>query len=189
MDDLNEKLIWAAWIGDGVSVRDLLADGADANTVDPKSKSSALFYAAQANSLGAVRSFVDNDVDIDILNKYGVTTLYRLCDTATDVDYSDVIHYLLSHGANPNIVDDEMRYTPLICAISKKTPNQMAIIQSLLTHGADPWFSDNNGENAFDMARRIERHDIIDILKIATDKMALDKAITADSASCLGMQF
>lgn len=175
IDVLNDELVWAAFKSDHVKVRQLLEQGADVNFVDAKSKHSAFFFAAQADSLESVKAFVDHGVNIDIKNKYGLTTLYWLCDK--NVDHYEIIDFLLKNGANPNVQDAEMGYSPLNSVISKYRLSQNKMIQSLLTHGANPFLKDRDGEDAFDMARRIERPDIIDMMRFFYDQRLLDGLI------------
>ena len=57
---------------------------------------------------------------------------------------------LLDHGANPNVQDPQVKYSPLHCAIlgyhMNRSDETCDFIESLLEHGADPRIMDRSGE-------------------------------------------
>lgn len=101
---------------------------------------------------------------------------------ATREGQPDAVHFLLIHGADPNLVDKANRWTPLLHAVHRHqravaeqlllagakpnqavaeglTPLMMAAgygdaeaVRLLLAHGADPARRDGHGESALDYA-------------------------------------
>ena len=59
---------------------------------------------------------------------------------------------LLDHGANPNVQDPQVKYSPLHCAIlgyhMNRSDETCDFIESLLEHGANPRIMDRSGETA-----------------------------------------
>ena len=57
---------------------------------------------------------------------------------------------LLDHGANPNVQDPQVKYSPLHCAIlgyhMNRSDETCDFIESLLEHGANPRIMDRSGE-------------------------------------------
>ncbi len=90
--------------------------------------SSLLFAADNINDINAIRSLLDNNIDIDIKNRDGDTIL---CRTIKNYDYDksyyeNLLNFLLEKGANPNITC-KYEELPLFIATDKM---KMIILQS-----------------------------------------------------------
>ncbi len=59
---------------------------------------------------------------------------------------------LLSSGVNPNICTYESKSTPLMFAVSKKSPGRLANVQLLIAHKADLTAVNKAGKTAYDIA-------------------------------------
>lgn len=71
------------------------------------------------------------------------------------------VRWLLTHGANPNVRDEQKR-TPLHwCAMRNTHPKVAQLLQS---HGADPQAVDGSGHRPIDYARQHGRESIIRVL-------------------------
>lgn len=100
--------------------------------------------------------------DIDEVNIAGQTALVL----AVVNDDIDLVNFLLSHGANPNIVDREGD-SPLIYAVRINNP---AIIRTLIKNGADHNITNLRGDTAFSLAFESRDIDLIESL-INTDNI------------------
>ena len=88
------------------------------------------FNAALANDVKTLKEFLDKGIDVNAVNRYGVTALFF----AIDKGNLAAVDLLLEHGADPNLKDSFYGETPLGWAIYKKnTP----ILKSMINHGGD----------------------------------------------------
>jgi len=65
-------------------------------------------------------------------------------------------------GVEPYDVRGEFGRTPIIAAIIDDNINQ---VQRLIIQGADPYITDNNGDNALEAAKKNDRHEIVEFLR------------------------
>ena len=88
------------------------------------------FNAAMANDVKTLKEFLDKGIDVNAVNRYGVTALFF----AIDKGNLAAVNLLLEHGADPNLKDSFYGETPLGWAIYKKNS---PILISMINHGGD----------------------------------------------------
>ena len=128
-EELNWQLILAADSGNADRVLQLLKLGADINTSTPYENITPLMYACQTGDLKTVKILVANGADLD-RQPYGKETALL---TSVKLNLEDVVLYLLDHGANFAIGDDNGD-TPLHYAVLYDYP---VVTDMLLYYGAD----------------------------------------------------
>ncbi len=126
--------------GDITTLKSLLSQGVNINTVDDKGWT-ALRGAVFGENIAAVKFLLKNKADPNIqLKDDGTTSLLW----AVDNEDIEIVKALLDAGANPNIPDTFTKRTPLMSAAD--TENYM-LTELLLKHGADITITDKYGEN------------------------------------------
>ena len=90
-----------------------------------------LFWkAAKSNDVKILQELLDQGIDVNTKNHYGLTAL----TFATDKGNLEAVNFLLENGADPNLKDSFYNETPLGWAIYKKN---IPIITSMINHGGD----------------------------------------------------
>jgi ankyrin repeat protein len=143
IDDLGSApLAWAVCGGDESVVRTLLANGADVRISDAGYQT-LLFVVASA---GAARALSEAGLPPDLALRKGRTPLID----AIDEGDSPRVEALLAAGADPNVANDD-GYTLLMRAAGSMA-RDVAVLRSLVEHGADPHAVSRFGYNAFHAA-------------------------------------
>ena len=162
-EDLNEALIKAAWSGDIVKVKELLANkGIDVNSRMDKSGWTALILASTEGHCDVVKALLENGADVNAKDVVNNTAL--MC--ASMNGHTDAVKLLLANGANVND-QDQYGFTPVIKAA---TYGRCDTVEVLLDAGADPNVRDNIGECAITRAERGGHKDTVEVLKKAGAK-------------------
>ena len=106
-----------------------------------------IFAAIQNRLHKELLEILATGADIELKNKFETTPLsfaiYQKDDT--------IIKILLDHGANPNVIDGNGRYTPLSQAI---VYNRASTVKLLLRYDADVNFKSNKSETALTVAAK-----------------------------------
>ena len=105
-----------------------------------------LINAVQRQDFESVRSFVDDEIDVNIKRADGATAL-AWASHWNDIETATI---LIQAGADPNIGND-LGVTPLMLA---STNRSAPMVNLLLTAGADPGPARTNGETALMHAAR-----------------------------------
>ena len=141
-DDVNAKneggetaLTLAADSGHTETVAVLLDHGADVNVIDNYSDT-PLANAAYNEHLDTLRLLLKYGADPDVVNVNSDLTPMSI---AIAYDRFNVVAILLEGGADPNKADKDGR-TPFMMALRDE-----ATIRTMLAHGADVNWRDNNG--------------------------------------------
>jgi ankyrin repeat protein len=133
----------------------LIQAGADVNQVNTGNET-PLHWAALFGSVPMATILLDAGADITKVAKGGKTVMHFAIAQIQGLKRSDMVPFLVSRGANPNVLREDGR-SPLHCAAAKDCPlSCMALLQA----GAD--FSIltecNNPETALQMAQRTSQH-------------------------------
>uniref|UniRef100_A0A1X7SZV2 Uncharacterized protein n=1 Tax=Amphimedon queenslandica TaxID=400682 RepID=A0A1X7SZV2_AMPQE len=115
----------------------------------------ALFEAVTAGNIEAVK-FLLQLVYIDHTNEEGRTPLMLACERG----HEDIVHSLLSAGANVNIQDNK-GWTALMRASEH---NHISIIHVLLQANANPHLKKSNGSNALMIASYYGNYEVVELL-------------------------
>jgi ankyrin len=127
-------LHYATWQGDAGTVRLLLAEGANPNTITDTLHETPLHYAASDPEM--VKALLDAGIAADAQNYNGWTALYR----AVQVGSVESVRTLLAGYARPDVAD-HAGVTPLMVAAEK---GHVEIARLLLEHGASKTAVDDN---------------------------------------------
>ncbi len=96
-------------------VRLLLNAGANPDVSKPKTKGTALFFAAQNKNKGIVEALIAAKANVNLGNSRGLTPLF----IANVKDANDIVALLLKAGADPNIRDAKKNTSPLYIAAER----------------------------------------------------------------------
>ncbi|KAI1074803.1 ankyrin [Whalleya microplaca] len=124
--------------------------GADANVEDRQLRTPLHRCQASSGGVGVAELLLKAGSDlIDRRDNFGKTALYMACEKGNE----KMVRFLLTTGgANPNI-QGPGNCTPLVTAIDMAAQSRnIAIVQELLCHDADPYIADADGRNAFTAA-------------------------------------
>jgi hypothetical protein len=94
-------------------------------------KADALLDAARKGDVAAVRTLLDEGLDVDTKFRYGRTALAFACDRG----HVEVVRLLLERGADVNAQDSFYHATPLTWAVSPamgRTPQHLEVVRLLL---------------------------------------------------------
>lgn len=131
-------LHYAAWQGDAATVRLLLAEGANPNTITETLHETPLHYAASDAEM--VKALLDAGIAADAQNHDGWTALYR----AVQIGEVEAVGALLAGYARPDVAN-HAGVTPLMVAAEQ---GHVEIARLLLEHGASKTALDDNGHDA-----------------------------------------
>lgn len=95
-----------------------------------QSPTEQFWSAARRGELEKVKSLIESGVDVDAKTNYGATAL----SFAADRGQKEVVEYLLSKGANPNVKDTFYNATPMTWATMH---DRYDIMRALVLGGAD----------------------------------------------------
>ena len=98
-------------------------------------KAEALWEAARKGDVAAVKTLLDEGLDVNTKLRYGSTALFSACDRG----HIDVVKLLLDRGADVNVRDTFYGATPLTWAVNPATgrkPQHVEIVRLLLQKGA-----------------------------------------------------
>eukprot|EP01043_Picozoa_sp_COSAG02_P064453 COSAG02_NODE_9429_length_2219_cov_2.393396_1_plen_513_part_01 len=134
----------------------------------------ALFDCAENGNVDLAKILIDSGCDADSTDGDGCTALY----VSIEEDQLELAELLLSRGATPDIgnADIGRDNTLLAWAASRR---QLALVQLLLKHGADPNRAGKSGMFALHMAARCGGKAVIEAL-LANGADTTKKCFTSD---------
>ncbi len=185
-----DALVKAAFKDDITAVRQLIASGVDANTIDKDADTTALMQAVEHGNSEMVQALFAAGANVNLKNKRGQTALMHLgehstarmvCDliaagaklnqrddegnsalmNAAAIDNSEVLQTLLEAGAKVNAKNKEGETALMIAARDGLVQNVKALIEA----GADVNKKDNDGSTALAHAKDSENAEIVELLK------------------------
>lgn len=160
---MSQQLIEAVNAGQPARVRELLADGADANARDAYG-ATALMNAAHGGNLDVVEILLAAGAEVDAKDELGWTALMKACFNADlDRGFPEIVARLLAAGADPNA---RITYgiRPLMLAASY---GEAAVCEALLAGGADVLARNDGGLTALMMVKEKFYVDVINLLNEA----------------------
>lgn len=125
---LNARFMDAAELGDIITVKKLVAQGADIN-YKPSDKRTALHWASNKGKFVVVKYLIENGADVDAMAFDGSTPLMF----AASGNKLAIVKLLVEYGADVNLQRNG-GYTALHSA--KKTKNSEAIVKYLIENGS-----------------------------------------------------
>lgn len=127
----NERLHRAAAAGDLLLVKQLLADGCDANAFDDGLSRTPLHYAAEGECFVVATHLLASGADVNAHDedRIGETPLGHVAATCS----YEMAELLLEAGANPTILG-WMQITALARAARRKKPEGVKVYELMLTY-------------------------------------------------------
>ncbi|MCL2347882.1 MAG: ankyrin repeat domain-containing protein [Planctomycetaceae bacterium] len=125
-----------------------------------------VFEAAGQGTVQDMQEFIEKE-GVNI-NARSATYGYNYTILHTAIHYNpnpDVAKYLIEKGADVNAIDSR-NCSPLYITILRDKPDDVEIIKSLVSHGANVKFQGgNSGQSLLDFAREMNRPKVVEYLK------------------------
>ena len=153
----EETFRTAAHDGQLEQVKALLNKGVACDAVDQDGHT-ALMYAAFNGYSAIVIYLLDAGAEID-KRDYLDRTALLYCSTGP---FPETVKILLDRGANPNLVDSDEHFSPLMHAAAE---GHLEVVKVLLAHGADKSLKDVDGDNAASFAAQAGHMHVNEYLK------------------------
>ncbi|MCK4745444.1 MAG: ankyrin repeat domain-containing protein [Bacteroidales bacterium] len=142
----EESLRQSALDGDLVKVKDLLEAGINVNAPNPDGRT-ALMSAAYNGHSEIVMTLIEQGAVVDRRDLMGRTALLY----AATGPFPETVRILLDKSAQPNIVDSDEHFSPLMHAAAE---GNLEVVKVLLEYHADPSLTDVDGDDAESFARQ-----------------------------------
>jgi ankyrin repeat protein len=135
----------AALNGELEHIREMISRGADPNGIDQEGRT-ALMFASFNGHTEIVRLLLESGARVGTRDVMGRTALLY----GSTGPFTETVKLLLDHHADPNIVDNDEHFSPLMHAAAE---GQLEVVRILLENGADPTLKDIDGDTAALFAR------------------------------------
>jgi hypothetical protein len=164
IDPEETPLMRAAEKGNVEEVMKLLAEGASVNAKD-QSGYTALMYASKSfnDSAAVARALLSAEAEVNAKDRLGNTALNWATWNGIRLE---VMNQLIAAGADVK-ARDASGDPVLLTAVSSGGDEQLAwkATKVLLSAGADTTARDSHGETALELAERIHRYSVVQLLK------------------------
>ena len=152
----EELLRQAALEGNITAVSTFLDQGVAMDAVDEEGHT-ALMLSAFNGHKEIVQMLIDKDVNLDRRDFLGRTALLY----ASTGPFPETVKILLDKGAEPNIIDSDEHFSPLMHAAAE---GNLDVVKLLLEYGADLSLKDIDGDDAESFARQAGHVEVADYL-------------------------
>jgi len=157
-DPVSEDMLrQAAYEGNEEHVKDLLGQGVDVNAADPEGRT-ALFFAAFNGHSKIILELIEAGASVALRDAMGRTALMY----GSTGPFPEAVGILLDRGADPNAVDSDEHFTPLMHAAAE---GHLEVVKALMNHGADPSLKDIDGDDAASFAQQAGHSQVVEYLK------------------------
>jgi ankyrin repeat protein len=146
----------AAHDGNLEQVKAFLNQGGDYNAIDEGGQTALMFAAFNGHS-EIVLLLIEAGAEIDQRDKTGRTALLY----GSTGPFPETVKILLDQGADPNLVDSDEHFSPLMHAAAE---GQLEVVKVLLANGADPSLKDVDGDDAASFASQSGHQQVVDYL-------------------------
>lgn len=147
----------AAHDGDLVKVKALLNQGMSCDVVDQDGHTALMFAAFNGHS-EIVISLLDAGAEIDLRDYMDRTALLY----GATGPFPETVKILLDRGANPNVVDNDEHFSPLMHAAAE---GHLEVVKVLIAYGADRSLKDVDGDDASSFALQSGHLQVVEYLK------------------------
>ena len=144
--ELITQLTSSAFDGNIKGVKDAIEAGADVNGIDEEGRTALMFSSFNGFS-EIVLLLLDEGASIDRRDPMGRTSLLY----AATGPFPETVRILLDKGAEPNVVDSDEHFSPLMHAAAE---GNLDVVKILLKAGSDHTLKDVDGDNAATFARQ-----------------------------------
>ncbi len=149
----------AAHDGQLEQVRSMRKLGVSCDAVD-QSGATALMFAAFNGHSEVVVFLLDEGAGIDKRDYMDRTALLY----ASTGPYPETVKILLDRGADPNIVDSDEHFSPLMHAAAE---GQLEVVKVLIAYGADRSLKDVDGDDAVSFAAQSGHMHVVEYLNLS----------------------
>ncbi len=149
----------AAHDGQLEQVRSMRKLGVSCDAVD-QSGATALMFAAFNGHSEVVVFLLDEGAGIDKRDYMDRTALLY----ASTGPYPETVKILLDRGADPNIVDSDEHFSPLMHAAAE---GQLEVVKVLIAYGADRSLKDVDGDDAASFAAQSGHMHVVEYLNLS----------------------
>lgn len=143
--------------GDLMGVENAIKSGVDINGMEEEGRT-ALMLASFNGHSEIVLVLVDAGAVIDRRDGMGRTALLY----AATGPFPETVRILLDKGAEPNVVDSDEHFSPLMHAAAE---GNLDVVKILLEAGANPSLKDVDGDNAASFARQAGHLEVANYLE------------------------
>ncbi|MGO4290990.1 ankyrin repeat domain-containing protein [Chitinophaga sp. RAB17] len=141
-EKFHQKMQEAFILDDFETMKTLVTDGADVNSVDARDGSPILQRAVIENKKAMIDFLIAHHVDVNKTDRRGMTALHY----AAMYKFIDIAETLIDAGA-PIDIADQSGNTPLAYAISDKREGYLEMIKLLIDHGANTDIKTRDGRS------------------------------------------
>lgn len=142
----EEEMRQAALDGETARVISLLKAGVNVDAADQEGHTALMFASFNGHS-EIVLALIGEKALVDRRDLLGRTALLY----AATGPFPETVKILLEKGAQPNNVDSEEHFSPLMHAAAE---GHLEVVKILLEYGADPTLTDVDNDNAESFARQ-----------------------------------
>ncbi len=154
--ELVAQLNELALEGDMAGVKEALKAGADVKGTDEDGRTALMFASFNGHS-EIVLELLDAGADIHHRDAMDRTSLLY----AATGPFPETVRILLDKGAEPNVIDSDEHFTPLMHAAAE---GNLDVVKILLKAGSDATLIDVDGDNAASFARQAGHTEVADHL-------------------------
>ncbi len=156
---MEEAFREAAFEGELEQVKTLLKQGVKCNAVDQEGHTALMFAAFNGHS-NVVGYLIENGA---VLDQRDIMDRTALLYGATG-PFPEAVKILLDKGANPNALDSNEHFSPLMHAAAE---GHLEVVKLLLKYGADRSLKDIDGDDASTFALQAGHMHVVEYLKLA----------------------
>jgi ankyrin repeat protein len=159
--ELVALLHQAALDGDLKGVEKAIASGVDVNGMDEEGRTALMFAGFNGHS-EIVLKLLDAESGIDRRDMMGRTALLY----AATGPFPETVRILLDKGAEPNVVDSDEHFSPLMHAAAE---GNLDVVKILMEADSDATLQDVDGDNAASFARQSGHLEVANYLEAFTN--------------------
>ncbi len=159
--ELVALLQQAALDGDLKGVEKDIESGVDVNGMDEEGRTALMFAGFNGHS-EIVLKLLDAGSGIDRRDMMGRTALLY----AATGPFPETVRILLDKGAEPNVVDSDEHFSPLMHAAAE---GNLDVVKILMEAGSDATLQDVDGDNAASFARQSGHIEVANYLEVFTN--------------------
>lgn len=125
---------------------------------EPENYNTALHLAVENNMIEVVKKLVRKRADVNMENRFGYTPMHL----AASKGLIEIVTAILEYCPHLFFANNDKQYTALHLAIIYDHPE---IVRMLMKVGDDPYHKTKDDEDAFQLAERLGKDDIVRILR------------------------
>ena len=156
-NELNRRMLDAAWMGEVEVVQDLLSLGVDVDARDSEHDETALMLASRKNHTQIAEYLINSGANVHATDRFGKSAL----SYASRAGANDIIRILINHGSAVDATDDDGNSSLFHAITGGHNDTTLLLINS----GANVNRINLARERPLDVAESDGAEPVIDILK------------------------